>query len=64
MLELFQLSYDDLTFEYKNYIDETVSYFITDYLERFPYSKEIISIDLNDDIKLQIKILQIEKQSI
>jgi len=64
MLELVQLSYNDLSFKYEDYIDETVSYFITDYLERFPYPKEIISIDLNDNKKLQIKILQIEKQTI
>ena len=64
ILELLNISYDDLSFEYENYINETVSYFITDYLERFPYPDESISINLKNNKKLKIKVLQLENQTI
>lgn len=64
MLALFNLSYDDLDLKYEDYVDETISYFITDYLERFPYSKEVITVNLKEDRRLEIKVFQINNQSI
>lgn len=64
MLEIFQISLDDLPFDYTRYIQETVSYFITYYLERFPYSKEEIIIKLNNGINFTLKILEVQNESI
>jgi len=64
MLDLFSISIDELNPQYKEYIDEKVSYFITDYLERFPYSKENITVYLYENKKLDIKVLEVKNQTI
>ena len=57
VLDLFGLKISDLGFDEKEYDGVTLSYFITDYLERFPKKWEKIEIDLtwkNEKLVLEI----------
>jgi len=58
-LELIGLTIEDLWYDKKDYDWETLSYFITDILERFPNPEEEINIKIGDDKQLLIKVLEI-----
>ena len=60
VLELFDLSISDLGFDEKEYDGVTLSYFITDYLERFPkkWEKILLSIQ-NNDKQLILEIMDV-----
>ena len=65
ILDLFDLSEKDLNLsENKTYDGETLSYFITDILERFPNQWETLKINLKDNKKLKIKILEVKDWAI
>ncbi len=64
MINIFKFSLDDFPSDKTRYMQETVSYFITHYLERFPYPKETIKLNFNKDINFIVKVIQLENQSI
>jgi len=60
VLYLFNFQMHDLWFDEKKYDWATLSYFITDQLERFPNKWEIIKFSLvNDNMYIQFKVLDI-----
>jgi len=60
ILDLLELSFQDLNLDEKDYSGETLSYLITDILERFPTEGEEIVFDLPENKKLKIKVLEIK----
>jgi hypothetical protein len=53
------LEISDLGLDKKDYEGETISYLITDILERFPHPQEEIVFDLPENKKLSIKVLDV-----
>ncbi len=65
ILKLFQLTEDNLNIDENiSYDGETLSYVITDILERFPKQWEHLEINLRDDKKIQLKVLEIKDGTI
>lgn len=57
ILNLFWFSYQDLDLDEKTYSQETISYFITHYLERFPVKREEIKLNIAWQGFLIVKIV-------
>jgi len=60
LIELFDLTYNDFDLDVKKYDWETLSYVITDILERFPKKSEEIQLDITNNKKLILKVLDIQ----